>query len=112
MAYSKSVAGYGASSLRKAAVRSFVRIRTAELKDHRIRVNCISPHPTDTLIMDSQVKTKEDGDKVHSKLAASIPFGRLAAPRGIRIGSTLSCFRRGELHRRRRSPVDGGVTTI
>jgi len=35
-------------SATKAAVRSFARMRTTDLKDRRIRVNAVSPGPIDT----------------------------------------------------------------
>jgi NAD(P)-dependent dehydrogenase (short-subunit alcohol dehydrogenase family) len=50
IAESKGIPGLGAYSATKAAVRSFVRTWTAELKDRRIRVNAISPGPIDTPI--------------------------------------------------------------
>src|SRR5437899_10350266 len=45
IAESKGIPGFTAYSATKAAVRSFVRTWTAELKDRRIRVNAISPGP-------------------------------------------------------------------
>src|SRR6202040_367568 len=47
-----------AHSATKAAVRSFVRTWTAELKGRRIRVNAISPGPIDTPIFEPQAPTK------------------------------------------------------
>jgi NAD(P)-dependent dehydrogenase (short-subunit alcohol dehydrogenase family) len=40
--------GFSAYTATKAGVRSFARTWTAELKDRNIRVNVISPGPTDT----------------------------------------------------------------
>ena len=45
---SKGLPGWGAYSATKAAVRSFARTWTADLKDRRIRVNAVSPGFTDT----------------------------------------------------------------
>ena len=52
IAENKGIPGLGVYSATKAAVRSFVRTWTAELKDRRIRVNAISPGPIDTPIFD------------------------------------------------------------
>ena len=59
IAENKGIPGCTAYSATKAAVRSFVRTWTAELKDRRIRVNAISPGPIDTPIFDQQAPTKE-----------------------------------------------------
>jgi NAD(P)-dependent dehydrogenase (short-subunit alcohol dehydrogenase family) len=59
----KGIPGFTAYSASKAAVRSFVRTWTAELKDRRIRVNAISPGPIDTPIFEQQAPTKEGPTK-------------------------------------------------
>src|SRR6266478_7195677 len=48
----KGIAGLGVYSATKAAVGSFVRSWTAELKDRGIRVNAICPGPIDTPIFE------------------------------------------------------------
>src|SRR5437879_215715 len=63
IAENKGIPGFTAYSATKAAVRSFVRTWTAELKDRRIRVNAISPGPIDTPIFDQQASTKEGADQ-------------------------------------------------
>ncbi len=62
IAENKGIPGFTAYSASKAAVRSFVRTWTAELKDRRIRVNAISPGPIDTPIFEQQAPTKEGAD--------------------------------------------------
>jgi NAD(P)-dependent dehydrogenase (short-subunit alcohol dehydrogenase family) len=52
IAENKGIPAFTAYSAIKAAVRSFVRTWTAELKDRCIRVNAISPGPIDTLIFE------------------------------------------------------------
>src|SRR5437899_12779929 len=87
--HSSSVATVSSNSfsyfltLPKAAVRSFVRTWTAELKDRRIRVNAISPGPIDTPIFDQQAPTKEGADQARAQFAAAVPFGRLGRPEEI-----------------------------
>jgi NAD(P)-dependent dehydrogenase (short-subunit alcohol dehydrogenase family) len=44
----------------KAAVRSFARTFSTDLRDRKIRVNTLSPGPIDTPIIDGQFKTEEE----------------------------------------------------
>src|SRR2546429_5287882 len=83
IAENKGIPGFTASSATKAAVRSFVRTWTAELKDRRIRVNAISPGPIDTPIFDQQAPTKEAADPARAQFAAAVPLGRLRRPEEI-----------------------------
>ena len=48
IAGSKGLATYSVYSATKAAVRSFARTWTTDLKDRRIRVNAVSPGSIDT----------------------------------------------------------------
>jgi NAD(P)-dependent dehydrogenase (short-subunit alcohol dehydrogenase family) len=69
---------YGAS---KAALRSFARHWTLDLKERRIRVNVLSPGPTTTpglvgLAGDDQTKQKA----LLHQLASEVPLGRVADP--------------------------------
>jgi NAD(P)-dependent dehydrogenase (short-subunit alcohol dehydrogenase family) len=68
---------YGAS---KAAVRSFARTWTAELKNRGIRVNTLSPGATDTPIIDGQFATQDQADAAKASFAAATPMGRLGRP--------------------------------
>jgi NAD(P)-dependent dehydrogenase (short-subunit alcohol dehydrogenase family) len=56
----RGISKYAGYSATKAAVRSFVRIRTAELKDRGIRVNSLGA--IDTTIIDAQSTAKEGAD--------------------------------------------------
>jgi NAD(P)-dependent dehydrogenase (short-subunit alcohol dehydrogenase family) len=71
---------YGAS---KAAVRSFARTWTTELKERGIRVNTLSPGATDTPIIDGQFTTKEQADTARASFAAATPMGRLGRPQEL-----------------------------
>lgn len=66
--------GYGAYSASKAAVRSFARAWTHELAPRGIRVNTLSPGPTDTPMFDGV------SDEFRAATSARIPFGRLGHP--------------------------------
>ena len=71
-----SISVYSAT---KAAVRSFARTWTNELRERRIRVNAISPGHIDTPIFQSW----QQGDelkKMKEHLAKNVPLGRLGDP--------------------------------
>src|SRR5438309_5265116 len=50
----KGTAAFGVYAASKAAIRSFVRTWTTDLKDRHIRSNVVSPGPTDTPVIDGQ----------------------------------------------------------
>jgi NAD(P)-dependent dehydrogenase (short-subunit alcohol dehydrogenase family) len=58
----------------KAALRSFVRTWTSDLKDRHIRSNVISPGPTDTPAIDGQ-----PADAI-ARIVSTIPMGRIGEP--------------------------------
>lgn len=72
--------GLSVYSATKAAVRSFARTLTSDLKDRKIRVNAISPGPIDTPGLDNLGKTEEQRRKIKSSLITGLPLGRLGNP--------------------------------
>jgi NAD(P)-dependent dehydrogenase (short-subunit alcohol dehydrogenase family) len=78
-----SIKGFGASSVysaTKAAVRSFARTWTSDLKERKIRVNVISPGPIDTPVFETLAKTKEEQEAVKAQFVAGVPLGRIGQP--------------------------------
>jgi NAD(P)-dependent dehydrogenase (short-subunit alcohol dehydrogenase family) len=67
-------------SATKAAIRSFARTWTVDLKHRKIRVNAISPGPIDTPIFNSAVQTEEEMEQIKASLVASVPMGRMGSP--------------------------------
>jgi NAD(P)-dependent dehydrogenase (short-subunit alcohol dehydrogenase family) len=59
----------------KAAVRSFARTFSTDLRDRKIRVNTLSPGPIDTPIIDGQFKTEEEAARGREYMA-SLPLMR------------------------------------
>ena len=64
-------------SATKAAVRSFARTWTLDLKDRRIRVNAVSPGPIDTPGVDSLAKTAEELAQFKAAMISGVPMGRM-----------------------------------
>jgi NAD(P)-dependent dehydrogenase (short-subunit alcohol dehydrogenase family) len=77
---SKGLPANSVYSATKAAVRSFARTWTTDLKDRRIRVNAVSPGPIETPGLNELVASSGAGDEQLQMLAAGVPLGRLGAP--------------------------------
>lgn len=70
-------------SASKAAVRSFARTWTSDLKDRKIRVNVVSPGPIDTPGLSGLAQNEEQKNALYAQLAASVPLGRVGKPEEI-----------------------------
>src|SRR5712692_8254210 len=70
-------------SATKAAVRSFARTWTTDLKERRIRVNAVSPGSIETPGLHDLVASAGAGEQRWKMLANSVPFGRLGTPNEI-----------------------------
>ncbi len=70
-------------SATKAAVRSFARTWTTDLKDRRIRVNAVSPGPIATPGLNDLVASTGAGEQRLKILSNSVPLGRLGTPNEI-----------------------------
>ncbi len=77
---SKGLPANSVYSATKAAVRSFARTWTTDLKDRRIRVNAVSPGPIDTPGLNDLVASTGAGEQRLKLLATSVPLGRLGTP--------------------------------
>ena len=64
----------------KAAVRSFARTWTTDLKDRRIRVNAVSPGSIDTPGLRDLLASAEAGEQRKKMISNSIPLGRFGTP--------------------------------
>jgi len=80
IAGSKGLATYSVYSATKAAVRSFARTWTTDLKDRRIRVNAVSPGSIDTPAARDLLASSGVGEKRKKMIAESVPLGRFGTP--------------------------------
>jgi len=80
---SKGLPANSVYSATKAAVRSFARTWTTDLKDRHIRVNVVSPGATDTEGLRELLGSSEVGEQRLKTINASVPLGRLAKPKEI-----------------------------
>jgi NAD(P)-dependent dehydrogenase (short-subunit alcohol dehydrogenase family) len=67
-------------SATKAAIRSFARSWTVDLKHCKIRVNAISPGPIDTALVRSAGKSEEQVEQLMTSFVSTIPMGRIGNP--------------------------------
>jgi NAD(P)-dependent dehydrogenase (short-subunit alcohol dehydrogenase family) len=77
---SKGYEGSSVYSATKAAIRSFARTWTIDLKHRKIRVNAISPGPIDTPMTSSMVQSEELGEQLKTNLVSAVPLGRMGNP--------------------------------
>ncbi|VTS00554.1 short-chain dehydrogenase : Short-chain dehydrogenase/reductase SDR OS=Fimbriimonas ginsengisoli Gsoil 348 GN=OP10G_1160 PE=4 SV=1: adh_short_C2 [Gemmata massiliana] len=76
----KGMPAFGVYSATKAAVRSFARSWTSDLKDRKIRVNAVSPGPIDTPAVDTLTGSEEKSKEFKAGMAAQVPLGRVGTP--------------------------------
>jgi NAD(P)-dependent dehydrogenase (short-subunit alcohol dehydrogenase family) len=102
----KGFPGFTVYSASKAAVRSFARTWTAELKG-RIRVNVISPGTIDTPLLDVVMSEQtKDG------FASIIPMGRIGKPSEIATAALFLASDDSSFVTGIDLSVDGGVTQV
>ena len=77
---SKGFSSNSVYSATKAAVRSFARTWTSDLKARRIRVNAVSPGSIDTPGLRDLLASSEAGRERATMIANNVPLGRFGAP--------------------------------
>jgi len=108
----KGIGGFSVYNATKAAVRSFARTWTSDLKQRKIRVNSLSPGPIETPIVGKMGLTKEQIDQFAGSLVSQVPLGRAGqseeiAAAAVFLASDESSFITGiDLN------VDGGLAQV
>jgi NAD(P)-dependent dehydrogenase (short-subunit alcohol dehydrogenase family) len=110
---SKGLPANSVYSATKAALRSFARTWTTDLKARRIRVNLVSPGPIDTPgLKDLLASAGPGGTERLKEISSAVPLGRVGTPEEIAtavvfLASSDSSFVTGtELF------VDGGFAQV
>lgn len=107
----RSMVGAGAYAASKAAIRSFARTWAAELTERNVRVNIVSPGPTDTSGL-TDVAGADHVEALKDNLRNAVPLKRLGRPEEVAaaiafFASSDSSFILGaELY------VDGGIVQL
>jgi NAD(P)-dependent dehydrogenase (short-subunit alcohol dehydrogenase family) len=109
---SKGFSSNSVYSATKAALRSFARTWTTDLKDRRIRVNAISPGSIDTPGLSDLLASSDTGEQRKKMISTAVPLGRFGTPDEIAkavvfLASDDSSYVTGiELF------VDGGIAQV
>ena len=106
IAGSKGFAAFGVYNASKAAVRSFARTWTMDLKDRKIRVNVLSPGTIDTAIFDDIPKEAKDS------FVALIPRGTIGRPEEIATAALFLASNDSSFVFGAELVVDGGVASV
>jgi NAD(P)-dependent dehydrogenase (short-subunit alcohol dehydrogenase family) len=77
---SKGLPADSVYSATKAAVRSFARTWTTDLKERRIRVNAVSPGPINTPGLNGLAASSGAAEQQLKMLSDGVPLGRLGTP--------------------------------
>ena len=112
LASEKVLDGHAVYAGTKAAIGAFARSWALEFKERRIRVNLLSPGPTETEILEKLGVPAEARGAFASKMAGAIPLGRIGQPgelahAALFLASDASSFVTGINLR-----VDGGMALL
>lgn len=112
LASEKVLDGHAVYAGSKAAINAFARSWALELRGRGIRVNVLSPGPTDTEILGKLGVSAEQRPAFEAQMAAAIPLGRLGRPEELAsaalfLASDMSSFVTGVNLR-----VDGGMALL
>ncbi len=112
IASDKALDGHAVYAGSKAALGGFARSWALELKTRGVRVNILSPGPTDTAILDKLGVPPSERESFEAAVAAGIPLGRLGradelAQAALFLASDASSFITGV-----NLKVDGGMTLL
>ena len=108
----KATPGRSAYSGTKAALRSFVRTWTMELKDRGIRSNVLSPGATETPILDGLFGSKEATEAGKAQFVKATPLGRMGRPEEIAAAALFLASSEASFITGIDLVVDGGLSAV
>ncbi|WP_369222843.1 SDR family oxidoreductase [Streptomyces sp. R39] len=103
---------FGVYAASKAATRSFARTWANELKGRGIRVNAVTPGPTDTPGLSGLAPDPEQAAGLRQHLAAQVPLGRLGRPEEIAAAVAFLASEQSSFITGSSLYVDGGLNQI
>jgi len=80
IAASKGIEASSVYNATKAAIRSFARTWTVELRHRKIRVNAISPDMIDTPGLNGLAQSREQLEQFKTSFVSTVPLGRMGSP--------------------------------
>lgn len=105
--------GFSTYAASKAAVRNFARAWTLELKDRKIRVNSVSPGPTETPALATTTGlTPAQAEQAAAQFASQIPMGRRGKPEEIAHAVTFLASDESSYVTGVDLAVDGGMAQV
>jgi NAD(P)-dependent dehydrogenase (short-subunit alcohol dehydrogenase family) len=109
---SKGFASNSIYSATKAAVRSFARTWTTDLKARRIRVNAISPGTIDTPGLNELLASSPVGEERRKMIANAVPLGRFGTPEEVANGAVFLASDEASYVTGTELFVDGGFAQV
>jgi len=106
------VPGFTAYAASKAAVRNFARGWTLELKDRKIRVNCVSPGAIDTQALAKTGLTAAQAKQAAAQFITQTPMGRRGKPEEIAAAVTFLASDESSFITGVDLAVDGGMAQV
>ncbi|MEV6161360.1 SDR family oxidoreductase [Streptomyces sp. NPDC052052] len=103
---------FGVYAASKAATRSFSRTWANELKGRGIRVNTVTPGPTDTPGLSGLAPDPEQADGLRQQLATRVPLGRLGRPEEIAAAVAFLASEQSSFITGSSLYVDGGLNQV
>jgi NAD(P)-dependent dehydrogenase (short-subunit alcohol dehydrogenase family) len=109
LASDKVLGGHAVYAGAKAALGAFARNWAIELAPRGIRVNVLSPGPTDTEILDKLGVAPDQREAFEASMAAAIPLGRLGRPEEVARAALFLASDAGSFVTGINLRVDGGM---
>jgi NAD(P)-dependent dehydrogenase (short-subunit alcohol dehydrogenase family) len=109
---SKGLSSNSVYSATKAAVRSFARTWTTDLKNRRIRVNAVSPGSIDTPGLRDLLASSETGEQRKKMISTMVPLGRFGRPDEIAKAVVFLASDDGSYVTGTELFVDGGIAQV